>query len=125
MNILSAVLGPVAGLAKDYLVNKREEKQAVHERKKDQIKNDANWEEKQVDASANSWKDEFWTIVLAIPLFAIGYGTTMDDPEIIKRVNEGFKVLAELPAWYQYLLGIAITSSFGIKGVKKIMDLRK
>jgi hypothetical protein len=30
-----------------------------------------------------------------------------------------------LPEWYQYLLFIAISSSFGIKGVSKLMSLRK
>jgi hypothetical protein len=32
-------------------------------------------------------------------------------------VKEGFTVLAQLPDWYQYLLYIAISASFGIKGV--------
>ena len=32
-------------------------------------------------------------------------------------VKEGFEVLATLPDWYQYLLYIAISASFGIKGV--------
>jgi hypothetical protein len=32
-------------------------------------------------------------------------------------VKEGFQVLATLPDWYQYLLYIAISASFGIKGV--------
>ena len=29
----------------------------------------------------------------------------------------GFEVLNTLPDWYQYLLFIAVSSSFGIKGV--------
>ena len=32
-------------------------------------------------------------------------------------VQQGFEVLATLPDWYQYLLYIAISASFGIKGV--------
>ena len=32
-------------------------------------------------------------------------------------VKEGFEVLATVPDWYQYLLYIAISASFGIKGV--------
>ena len=31
--------------------------------------------------------------------------------------SKGFEVLATLPDWYQYLLYIAISASFGIKGV--------
>ena len=125
MNILSSIIGPIAGLAKGYLSNKAEEKQAVHQRKLSVIENDANWESKMADASKDSWKDEFWTIVLAAPVFMIGYSIAMDDPAIIIRVGESFAVLGTLPEWYQYLLFIAISSSFGIRGVGKIMDMKK
>tara|TARA_B110000259_G_C14017981_1_gene402033 strand:- start:1479 stop:1856 length:378 start_codon:yes stop_codon:yes gene_type:complete len=125
MNILSSIIGNIAGLGKGYLRNKAEEKQAVHQRKLSVIENDANWESKMADASKDSWKDEFWTIVLAAPVFMIGYSIAMDDPAIIIRVGESFAVLGTLPEWYQYLLFIAISSSFGIRGVGKIMDMKK
>ena len=47
------------------------------------------------------------------------------DLTVIDRVKEGFIALDTLPEYYQYLLFIAISSSFGIKGVSKIMELRK
>ena len=89
------------------------------------IENDAEWENKMVDASANSLKDEFWTIVLAIPIFMIGYAIVVNDLTVIDRVEQGFAALSELPEWYQYLLFICISSSFGIKGASKLMNLRK
>ena len=89
------------------------------------IENDGDWEAKMADASAHSWKDEFWTIVLAIPVFMVGYAIVVDDLTVIDRVKEGFDALSGLPEWYQYLLFIAISSSFGIKGVSKLMSLRK
>lgn len=125
MNILSSLIGPIAGLAKGYLSNKAEEKQAKHQAKMSVIQNDADWESKMADASKDSWKDEFWTIVLAAPVFMIGYSIAVDDPAIIVRVGESFAVLGTLPEWYQYLLFIAISSSFGIRGVGKIMDMKK
>jgi len=125
MNILSSIIGPIAGLAKGYLSNKAEEKQAKHQAKMSVIQNDADWESKMADASKDSWKDEFWTIVLAAPVFMIGYSIAVDDPAIIVRVGESFAVLGTLPEWYQYLLFIAISSSFGIRGVGKIMDMKK
>lgn len=125
MSIFSALIGPVAGLAKSYLSNKAEEKQAKHQAKMSVIQNDADWESKMADASKDSWKDEFWTIVLAAPVFMIGYSIAVDDPAIIVRVGESFAVLGTLPEWYQYLLFIAISSSFGIRGVGKIMDMKK
>jgi len=125
MSILSSLIGPIAGLAKNYLNNKAEEKQAKHQAKMSVIANDADWESKMAEASKDSWKDEFWTIVLAAPVFMIGYSIAVDDPDIIVRVGESFTVLGTLPEWYQYLLFIAISSSFGIRGVSKIMDMRK
>ena len=93
MSILTAIIGPVAGLAKNYLSNKAEEKQAKHQAKMSVIQNDADWESKMADASSDSWKDEFWTIVLAIPVFMVGYAIAANDVTIIARVAEGFTAL--------------------------------
>lgn len=125
MNILSAVIGPVADLAKGYLSNKAEEKQAKHQAKMSVIENDADWESKMAAASKDSLKDEFWTIVLSIPVFMVGYAIAANDVTIIHRVSTGFEALEKLPEWYQYLLFIAISSSFGIRGAGKIMGMRK
>ena len=40
-------------------------------------------------------------------------------------VKEGFAVLADLPDWYQYLLYIAVSASFGIKGVGQAAKMIK
>ena len=120
-----SIIGPVANLAGGYLKNKAEEKQAKHEAKMKVIQNDSDWESKAVDASANSWKDEFWTLVLSVPIFMIGYSIVVGDSQIVTRVEQGFAALSGLLEWYQYLLFIAISSSFGIKGVSKLMSLRK
>lgn len=125
MNILGGVLGAVADLGKTYLGNKAAEKQAKHEARMNTIKNDADWESKMAEASNNSLKDEFFSVILSLPLLFIGYAVAVDDPTIINRVKEGFNTLSELPEWYQYLLFIAVSSSFGIKGADKIMNLRK
>ena len=125
MSILTTLVGPIANLAKGYLSNKAEEKQAKHQAKMSIIQNDADWESKMADASKDSWKDEFWTIVLAIPVFMVGYAIAANDVTVIARVATGFEALEKLPEWYQYLLFIAISSSFGIRGVSKIMDMRK
>jgi len=125
MSIFTALLGPVADLGKTYLSNKAAEKQAKHEAKMNVIQNDADWESKMVDASANSWKDEFWTCILAIPIFMVGYAIVVNDMSVVDRVQKAFATLNELPEWYQYLLFIAISSSFGIKGASKLMGMRK
>ena len=119
------LISPIANLAGGYLKNKAEEKQAKHKAKMTMIENDADWESKMADASANSWKDEFWTIVLAVPLFCLGYSVVVDDPAILQRVSDSFSALDTLPDWYQYLLFLAVSASFGIRGADKLMKLRK
>jgi len=119
------LVGPIANIAGGYLKNKAEEKQAKHKAKMTMIENDANWESKMAEASNNSLKDEWFAGILSLPLLFIGYAVGVDDPAIIDRVKEGFNALNELPEWYQYLLFIAVSSSFGIKGADKIMSMRK
>ena len=63
------------------------------------------------DATDNSWNDEFALVVLLAPAILVFI------PGMKEYVKEGFEVLATLPDWYQYLLFIAISASFGIKGV--------
>lgn len=123
--MLGQLIGPVTNLVGSYFKNKGEEKQAKHEAKMSVIQNYADWESKMADASATSWKDEFWTIVLSVPVFMIGYAIALDDTDVIARTKLGFEALSGLPEWYQYLLFIAISSSFGIRGVGKLMELRK
>ena len=67
-----------------------------------------------LDASASSYKDEFFTLILSAPIFFIGYAIAVDDPTIIVRVEEGMQALSNLPEWYSYLLYIAVSASFGI-----------
>jgi hypothetical protein len=124
MNLLS-LLGPVAEIGKSYLNNKAEKSKAKHEQQLEVIKNGAEWESKMADASASSWKDEFWTICLAAPIFMIGYAIAMDDVAVIQRVDMAFAALDTLPEWYQYLLFLAVSASFGIRGADKLMKLRK
>jgi hypothetical protein len=119
-----SLISPIANLAGGYLKNKAEQSKAKHEAKMNVIQNDADWESKMVDASANSWKDEFWTIVLATPVFMVGYAIVANDLTVIDRVHAAFIALSELPEWYQYLLFICISSSFGIRGASKLMNMR-
>lgn len=125
MNILTGILGSVAEVGKTYLANKAAVKSAKHEATMATIQNNADWESKMADASASSWKDEFFTIILSAPIFFIGYSIAVDDSTIIARVKEGMDALNALPEWYQYLLFIAVSASFGIRGADKLMNLRK
>lgn len=123
--MLNLLLGPAMELGKEFLKGKADEKKAIQERKINMIQNDADWESKMADATKNSWKDEFFSIILSLPLIAVAYSVAMDDVTIIDRVNQGFEALNKLPDWYQYLLFIAVSASFGLKSADKIMSMKK
>lgn len=123
--MLQMLLGPALELGKDFIKGKADEKKAIQQRKIDQINNDADWEAKMADATKDSWKDEWFSVLLSLPLIGVAYSVVMNDPSIIARVNEGFEALNQLPEWYQYLLFIAVSASFGLKSADKIMGMRK
>jgi len=123
--MLQMLLGPAMELGKEFLKGKADEKKAIQERKINAIQNDADWESKMADATKSSWKDEWFALCLSTPLIAVAYSVAMDDPDVILRMNDAFSALNQLPDWYQYLLFIAVTASFGVKGADKLMSMRK
>ena len=122
--MLNMLLGPALELGKEFIKGKADEKKAIQERKINAIQNDANWEEKMASATEKSWKDEWFSVLLSLPLLGVAYSVIINDPSIIVRVNEAFAALNQLPEWYQYLLFIAVSASFGLKSADKIMNLK-
>jgi len=78
---------------------------------------DIAWEKTSLDQSG--WKDEYWTIVLSIPMIMCFI------PGLVSYVESGFAALQETPLWYRYVVGIAIGSAFGVKSVANFMSLKK
>ena len=120
-----ALIKPIADLAGGWIKGKIEEKKAIQEARIQRIKTDSDWEARMAEASGRSWKDEYLIIILTLPVIFVGYGVAVDDPQIIERVRSGFETLTSLPEWYQYLLFIGVSASFGLKSADKIMALRK
>jgi len=127
--MLKMLLGPVANIAGNWVDGKVEETKAKAADKVEKAKADAevqkrvatgeiDWEANMADATKDSWKDEFALVVLLLPSILVFI------PSLTEHVKAGFEVLNTLPDWYQYLLFIAVSSSFGIKGADKLMNLR-
>lgn len=126
MNILSVVLGPIADIAKDYIQSKRETKQRDQELEKVM-------QEKRLEAISKaedhaqafrllqlekaSWRPGFWTITLSVPVIMCFV------PGLAPYVEQGFQALdRSTPDWFQYLLGIAVTSAFGYQVADKAYE---
>ena len=120
--MLTALIGPLSSLAGTWFENKLAKTKADGKAKVAEAKARATvaekvaagevaWECKMADATVDSWKDEFALVVLLAPAILVFI------PGMREYVRDGFEVLSALPDWYQYLLYIAISASFGIKGV--------
>ena len=126
--MLSALIGPITSLAGSWMESKVEKVKADGKAKVAEAKakavvaekvaaGEVAWEKSMADATDGSWKDEFALIVLLLPAILVFI------PSMTEYVRAGFEVLNTLPDWYQYLLFIAVSSSFGIKGVGQAMKL--
>ncbi len=73
----------------------------------------AEWENIQAENGRYSWKDEYWTILLSIPVVLCFI------PEYVEYVEVGFEVLKTMPDFYQYWLAVAILTSFGVRFSKR------
>lgn len=113
------ILGEVVGGIKDHFQQKRELKQAIALKKQELIATqqtaDINWDQLMAQGSQSSWKDEFWTIVLAIPAIVVFF------PGASEYVREGFNVLDSMPDWYKAALGVAISAAFGVSKFQQVM----
>ena len=98
--------------------SKREERKAEKLKRDFDLKKSQGLSEQQIllqqNKNANtSWKDEFWTLILAIPMICAFV------PLLVPYVHAGFDALKQMPDWYQYVLIAAICTSFGIRTMKK------
>jgi|TARA_A100001391_G_C5054448_1_gene274341 hypothetical protein len=87
--------------------------------KEQQIAGNVKWEASAVDQMQGSIKDEIALIVLLTPAVLVFI------PGMTDHIKAGFEALHSLPSYYQHLLYIAISASFGIKGASGAMKLFK
>jgi len=111
--IVAGLISPVT----NYLGKRSDNKTAVKKQQLDRVMNAddqvAEWENVQAENGKHSWKDEFWTIILAIPAVMCFF------PEYVGDVEAGFEALKSMPTFYQYWLGVAILTAFGIRVAKR------
>jgi hypothetical protein len=67
------------------------------------------WDNRMATGSMTSWKDEWFTIILSIPLVGAFI------PGMDVYILEGFEVLAKCPDWYKGAVGVAIGAAFGMR----------
>lgn len=125
MSLYIPILSEVVGGVRDWMKGKQEIKKARVEGEvavtRKAAENVATWEQLHAKGSQSSWKDEFWTIVFAIPLvFAFIDTPWFDGPEIARQ---GFEAFKQMPEWYQYTLVTMVLASFGIRVTGTIKNM--
>lgn len=78
---------------------------------------DISWENTSLEQSG--WKDEFWTIVIAVPTIMCFV------PGLVQYALDGFNALKQTPLWYQSLVATAVGSAFGVKKFISFMKTKK
>ena len=123
MSIFTAALGPIANLAGSWLQGQADKNAAAAKLKLTEAEakakimlsektSVADWERIMAEGAKSSWKDEWFVIVLSIPLILAFV------PGAEGWVDRGYEQLSKAPDWYFYSLGIAISASFGVRGAQ-------
>ncbi len=118
--VAGQLLGLGGSMASGWIEKKKIQAQADVDIKKAQVDSnirlaengqmaDINWDAQSMKNAQNSWKDEYWTIVISIPMILCFV------PSMAPYVKQGFDALSGTPAWYQGAVVTAIAAAFGMK----------
>lgn len=77
------------------------------------------WERIAVEQAASSWKDEWWTILLSLPIIGAFI------PGVQPYILEGFANLELVPEWYLMSVGIAVAFAFGFRQLVPLMKRKQ
>ena len=124
--MIGLLLAPIAEVAKTWIGGKVAVSKANAEAKLETTKaksevmkrvaaGELDWNQTMAEASNKSWKDEWLTILVSIPLILAFTGH-----EAI--VTRGFAALETMPDFYKTAVGVVFAASFGIQSIKNMMN---
>jgi len=123
--MIQMLIAPIAEIAKSWVNGKVEANKAKNEANLEIAKakteiakkvaaGELEWNQAMAEASASSWKDEWLTILVSIPLILAFTGNE-------DVVMKGFAALEQMPDFYKTAVGVVFAASFGIQSIKNIM----
>ncbi len=133
MGIWSLLTGGVTSLVGKYFDNKKAESDAKHQRKLTTIGQKGVWETTAAVAMAKSFKDEYLMLIFTLPLIAIFISPFVDLYMLGEYTQgclqvaamEGLQGLSKTPDWYTYIIGIMVSTSYGVKGAELVLNKLK
>ena len=116
--MIGTIISAIGSIGSSWVQGKAEEAKAKQQAKIKMLENEGNWEQIMARGSASSWKDEWFTIILSIPLIGAFI------PDAVPYIMAGFQALQATPEWYQWAVLAAISASFGLRGINKFKGLK-
>ena len=107
--MIGAIIGAVGEIAGSWVKGKADEAKAKQKAKLKVIENEGNWEQIMARGASTSWKDEWFTIILSIPLIGAFI------PDAVPYIMAGFQALQATPDWYQWLILAVFAAIYGIR----------
>ena len=122
--VWTALISPLASLAGTYLNGRVEKAKAETEAKvataaakatvmRKVAAGEMDWNQTWAEGAQSSWKDEWLTILVSIPLILAFTGYE----DVVAR---GFDALNAMPDYYKTAVGVVFAASFGIQSVTKM-----
>ena len=120
----TALISPLASLAGTYLNGRIDKAKAETEAKvatatakatimKKVAAGEMEWNQTWAEGAQGSWKDEWLTILVSIPVILAFTGYE----DVVMR---GFNALEAMPDYYKTAVGVVFAASFGIQSVTKM-----
>jgi hypothetical protein len=101
----------LGSIATAWVKGKADEAKVKQDVKLKILQSEENWEKIMAEGSKSSWKDEWFVIILSIPMVCAFI------PSMVQYIEQGFVVLDNMPEYYKGFLAAAIAASFGLKGL--------
>jgi len=122
-DIASGLVSPIT----NHFTKKNDNKTKVMQQQIQRVMNaddkQAEWESIQAESGNNSWKDEWITLIITLPIpiifFSVILSVMLDNPLIAEAAKSGVTAIKELVPNYAELLYIVCLAAIGIKAFKK------
>jgi len=73
---------------------------------------EVNWDREAAGQMRSSWKDEYLTILLSLPMIVAFFGNWGRE-----TVSNGFAAISTAPEWYKVAFLVVIAASFGMRAL--------
>ena len=111
--MLQALIAPIASIAGSWVESKVETQRAKTAVAKRVAAGEQDWNLEQAKNSNKSWKDEWLTILISVPLILAFTG----HEDIVER---GFAALDSMPDFYKSAVAVVFAASFGVQQLTKM-----